>query len=211
MYAFCKFSTLSLLLFSLVCGCGGPANTTTTERSSTATDQPESSNEPDSSNENVAESTSTPEAEIDEITLKAADLADYDKVIAGHKGEVVLVDFWALWCIECIKNFPHTVEWSRKYKKDGFAVVTVSLDDPDADSERTLNKLKALDARFDNLISTYGTEESFKKFELGGALPHYKIYDRSGKLLKDIVYGDIEGAEPHLSIELAIQEALKQK
>src|SRR5699024_2804565 len=41
------------------------------------------------------------------------------------RGKVVLIDFWAYSCINCLRTFPHVTRWYDKYKDDGLVVVGV--------------------------------------------------------------------------------------
>ncbi len=122
-------------------------------------------------------------APAEDITLEAADRAAYDEVIARHSGKVVLVDFWATWCGPCVQQFPHTVELSRKSDPSKLAVVSVSMDEPD-NKDMVLKFLQDRNAAFDNLISVYGVgQKAVEVFDItDGAIPHYKIYDRTGTL-----------------------------
>ena len=117
------------------------------------------------------------------VGLVVIDRQGYDQVLAKHRGKVILVDFWATWCHPCVRQFPHTVEMSRKFEDRGLAVVSVSLDNPDQ-SEKTRQFLQAIGASFDNLLSKYGvSQESMTSFDVeGGTIPHYKLYDRKGNL-----------------------------
>jgi thiol-disulfide isomerase/thioredoxin len=44
------------------------------------------------------------------------------------RGNVVLVDFWASWCPDCIREMPIVRQTYQKYKDKGFTVVGISLD-----------------------------------------------------------------------------------
>lgn len=118
-----------------------------------------------------------------EVTLRVADLQVYEEVLAKHKGKPILVDFWATWCVPCTEQFPHTVELYTKHAAAGLAVVSVSLDDP-ADEAKVKTFLEKQGATFDNLLSKWGGDgPSFENFDIrGGAVPHYKLYDRDGQL-----------------------------
>ena len=55
--------------------------------------------------------------------------------LADFKGKVILLDFWATWCIPWKAEIPWFTEFQTRYGKDGLQVLGVSVDD-------TLDKLK---------------------------------------------------------------------
>ncbi len=62
-----------------------------------------------------------------DFTLKTDQGKDF--TLSSLRGEkVVLVDFWASWCVPCRKSYPHLKEVYNKYKDKGFEVVAVTND-----------------------------------------------------------------------------------
>lgn len=60
--------------------------------------------------------------------------------LSSLKGKVVLLDFWASWCVPCRKSNPHVKALYEKYRKKGFDVVYVA--DNDSNPEEALKAIE---------------------------------------------------------------------
>ena len=152
--------------------------------------------------------------EATSVGIRVVDKAGYDKIIAANKGKVVVVDCWATWCVPCRKAFPKTVELSKTYADRDVVVVTLCFDE--LEKGRAPDKAKRFlavhDANLENLISSLDLSgEGAEAFEISdGALPHFKVYGKDGKLFKAFESG--EGKEfKHEDIEAAVKAALNAK
>jgi len=49
--------------------------------------------------------------------------------LSSYRGKVVLLDFWATWCVPCRAEIPEFIEFQKKYGERGLQIIGVSMDD----------------------------------------------------------------------------------
>jgi thiol-disulfide isomerase/thioredoxin len=117
---------------------------------------------------------------------------DYGRlVLTPRSGKVVLVNFWASYCLPCLEEMPALVKLQQQFKDD-VEVVFVSTDDPDL-----LPKAgKVLERRKIGVgQSFFVTNDDPAPFiaavdpAWGGAIPHTLVYSRDGTLHRRLVGG----------------------
>jgi peroxiredoxin len=78
------------------------------------------------------------------IAFSVKDIEGHSVSLDDYKGKVLLIDFWATWCIPCMEEVPSILAAYDKYEAQGFEVLGISLD---RESQR---------ARFETKIVEHG-------------------------------------------------------
>lgn len=143
---------------------------------------------------------------IEQVNLVRGDEKKFAKLLAAHQGQVVFVDFWALWCPPCVEFFPHTSAINQKYKDRGLATIAVNFDRLEEESN-VREFLAKNGADFENLISSFDNigQEVATAFDFE-ALPEFRLYDRTGKLRQEWI-----GAPEDGELERLIEQLLAEK
>ena len=93
------------------------------------------------------------------------------------KGQVVVVDFWASWCVPCRRSIPWLNEMQEKYRDQGLVIIGVNEDTTEADFAQFLNDFPA---HFRTIRDAEGTLA--RKFGVV-AMPSSYILDRDGNVV----------------------------
>ena len=111
-------------------------------------------------------------ADAPDFTLEA--LSGGNLRLQEHRGEVVLINFWASWCGPCRQEMPILDRIHQRYQDAGFSVLGVNVEGKRKPAEKIAKKSKVT---FPVLIDA-GQEVS-KAYELE-AMPTTVVVDRNG-------------------------------
>ncbi len=105
---------------------------------------------------------------------------------SGYDGKVVLINVWATWCIPCRKEMPSMERLWSEFRREGFAIAAVSVDDAPAEKVRAFAEelhltFDILHDRSNNIQPAYQT--------LG--VPQSYLLDRQGRIAH-IEIGEVE-------------------
>ena len=62
--------------------------------------------------------------------------------LAGLRGKVVVLNFWASWCVPCRKESPLLERWHRRISRQGGTVLGVDVLDVSSDAEAFIREYK---------------------------------------------------------------------
>lgn len=108
------------------------------------------------------------------VSVAAEELQILD--LAEYRGKVIVVDFWASWCVPCRRSFPWLDEMQTRYADEGLVVIGVNEDDVAEDAEAFL---RSFPVGFRIVADRDGALA--RQFELL-AMPSTYVIDRNGEI-----------------------------
>jgi thiol-disulfide isomerase/thioredoxin len=103
--------------------------------------------------------------------------------LTEFKGQVVHINFWAKWCVPCIRELPEIEKLAKKYGKDKngklqFQVILINVDEG-KDSQFEAKKIQQQLAP--TALATYDDAKELKKLMNVEAIPFHIIVDKAGR------------------------------
>ena len=122
-------------------------------------------------------------AQGQEVELALKDLSGIEQRLSAFKGRIVILNFWATYCIPCRIEMPDLAAIQTEYAALGVQVIGATADDADARAE-ILKFIKETKINFPVWVGA--TARDMMRFGLGGALPGTVIIDNQGRIAKAI-------------------------
>jgi peroxiredoxin len=120
--------------------------------------------------------------------------------LSQYKGKVILLDFWASWCIPCQAEISQFVKWQKKYGEQGFQVIGISMDDSEKAARRFSLRFRP------NYPVAMGSAKLGESYGGVLGLPANFVIDRNGRIIARHV-----GVTDLKSLEQEIEFALDRK
>jgi thiol-disulfide isomerase/thioredoxin len=134
-----------------------------------------------------------------EPVWKLTDLNGHAVGSAELKGKVVVLDFWATWCVPCIGEIPGYIELQKKYGPQGLVIVGVSVDQKKPEYVRKFVETKKMNYTVamanDTIVDAFGGFES---------IPTTFLINREGRIVNRKV-----GAMPADEYEKLVVQTLR--
>jgi peroxiredoxin len=97
--------------------------------------------------------------------------------LADYKGKVVLINFWATWCVPCKEEIPWFIGFERDLKEHGFVVVGISLDETGWTA--ALPYMRKMGINYQVVLGDSRTAYRYGKLD---SLPVTFLVDRQGRV-----------------------------
>lgn len=111
--------------------------------------------------------------------------------LSDYRGSYVVLDFWASWCPDCIKDVPNIKRMHATYKDRGFKFIGVSFDDNKASWTAALKK-HGIEYTQVSELKKWKTTEISKKYAIKWIPSLYLIDPKGRVVLSTVMSGKLE-------------------
>ena len=139
-----------------------------------------------------------------ELVLK--DLFGNEQRLSSYRGRIVVLNFWATYCIPCRKEMPDLAAIQNQYAALGVQVIGAAADDAE-DLPKVRQFIKDTKLNFPVWIGA--TASDMERFGLGSALPGTLVIGRDGKIVASI-RGVIRPADLKKHLDHMLAQSEKQ-
>ena len=122
-----------------------------------------------------------------------------DLSLEKHRGKVVLLDFWAVWCAPCRAETPHLKRAYEEFKNREFEIIGISLDH---DKSELLAYIEEQEITWPQFLNETGENDIAQKYNVM-AIPQAFLIDHEGVIRKANLRGH--------ALDSAIAELLKER
>ncbi len=103
-----------------------------------------------------------------------------DQALGQWRGRLLIVNFWATWCVPCRDEMPMFVKAQQQFGDKGLQFVGIAIDEGD----KVRQFAAEIGLNYPALVGGYGAIELSRTFgNRLGALPFTMIIDRSGHVV----------------------------
>ena len=138
-----------------------------------------------------------------EVELKLTDLSGSQQSLGSLKGRVVVLNFWATYCIPCKSEMPDLAAIQNEYAALGVQVIGASTDEI-GDRQKVLQFVKETRINFQVWICA-GTADMLR-FGLGSALPGTVVVGKDGRIAR-VISGVVNQADLKKQIDAMLASA----
>jgi len=118
-----------------------------------------------------------------QVKDKQGDTLAFKTILEQLKGNVVYLDFFGSWCGPCRAAMPDAFKLRKEYENKDVAFVYLAINDREDVWKKTINDLQLNDNRAMNyFIVNSKSSKTIQELKIQG-VPHYLIYDKTGKLV----------------------------
>jgi thiol-disulfide isomerase/thioredoxin len=135
-----------------------------------------------------------------EVELKLKDLSGIEQSLSLLKGRIVILNFWATYCVPCRKEMPDLAAIQNDYAALGVQVIGASADEME-DRAKVLQFIQETKINFPVWVGATPTD--MMRFGVGTALPGTIVIGKDGRVAK-VISGVVNQADLKKQIDVML-------
>jgi thiol-disulfide isomerase/thioredoxin len=120
------------------------------------------------------------------VDFTAKDISGNNITLSKFKGKVVLLDFWATWCLPCREEIPNLIQIKNELKDKAFEIVSIALE-KDSD-EKAVKFVKEHNMNWVHIINKEKTKKIADDYKIK-YIPTMHIIGKDGKIVASNLRG----------------------
>jgi thiol-disulfide isomerase/thioredoxin len=154
------------------------------------------------------------------VDLALQDLFGVEQRLSSYRGRIVVLNFWATWCVPCRKEMPDLAALQNDYAALGVQVISAAAETL-AEKAKVMQFIK--ETRLNFPVWLGATAGDMARFGLGSALPATVILGRDGNIaalyrgvikladLRKQIDGMLAAAEASSKVQIAAAKKTKKE
>lgn len=110
-------------------------------------------------------------------------IKDFISVITQNQGKLILLDFWASWCVPCRVEMPYSKNLNKTYAGKDIIFIYVSTDKK-TENWLNANSEELIDKKYSYLLLNPDQSTFIKKYNLF-SIPRYMLLGKDGTLIDE--------------------------
>ena len=117
--------------------------------------------------------------------------AEHTVTLSQFKGQVLVLNFWATWCLPCVEEMPSLVRMQQRMQSKAVTVLAVSIDVDESNYRRFLKDHNV------NLLTVRDPDQKTNSLYGTSKFPETYIIDRNGVVRRKFI-GAVDWTEPEV-------------
>ena len=126
---------------------------------------------------NAQMTTFTPTALSDKLISRDGSEINLNRILLSHKGKTVVIEVWASWCSDCVKNMPNIKQLQETHTNADFVFLSC-----DKSMDAWAKGIEKHELKGDHYLIPDGMKGTFAKAIDLNWIPRYIIVDKTGKI-----------------------------
>lgn len=137
----------------------------------------------------------------DGITVKSFDFNSFEPYLHQNDETTYVINFWATWCLPCVKELPYFEQLNEKYKGQNVKVILVSLDLPKKVESNLIPFIKKKNLKSEIIhLNDPDANTWIEKVDKSwaGSIPATVIYNKNSRVFAEDSYSSLKELEEEL-------------